>query len=200
MIMSKRLCIIPLIQRFTLKLGGEYIAWLQDITKETNLSYVFLYFYGLERHLLIGKYDEAVDEVLKLLKYHQQDSFRRYASGSLIAASIARNRLDIIQRAPFLLDVDIDEALALKIHEGMSLSSNEVMNLANAVGFMNRRYIKSQPDLFRTELQKLINDFETKPTAATVPLYDSDKPDVVFIKCFCRPHGKIGVVPPCARS
>src|SRR6056297_1143355 len=80
----------------------QYLNWLQDITKETNLSYVFLYYYGLERHLLVGSYDSAVDEIIRLVKYHDKGSLKSYASNALLASSVYRERFNILDRAPFI--------------------------------------------------------------------------------------------------
>lgn len=138
----------------------QYLSWLKDIAQPTNLSYVFLYFYGLERHLLIGNYDLAADEMLRLIKFHDKGSFKSYAVHSLIAGSVFRKRPDIIEKAPFLLDDVSDLALALKILKQQSLSAKNVIDLAPRIGFNNRRYIKLHPDLFERVLQSKINDFE----------------------------------------
>lgn len=140
----------------------QYLRWLKNIEQPTNLSYVFLYFYGLERHLLIGDYDNAVNEVLRLLKAHPKQSFRSYATSSLIAASIIRDRMDVIERAPFLLEEEIDEALALRIIKGTSMSPDDMISIASRVGFNNKRYIKLHPELFKKHLQKVIDEFEAE--------------------------------------
>ncbi len=150
----------PSYSRFYPKIRYQYLNWLRDITQPTNLSYVFLYFYGLERHLLIGDYDAAVNEILRLVKHHDKKSFQRYAASSLTVASIARNRLDIIDRAPFLLDEEIDETLALRIYKGTTMSTDDIIDIASKVGFTNKRYVKLHPEIFKSELQKLINEFE----------------------------------------
>lgn len=138
----------------------QYLRWLGDITQPTNLSYVFLYFYGLERHLLVGEYDAAVDEIARLLKAHPKKSFINYASQSLIIASLGRERLDIIDRIPSLLEEEIDEALALRVIKGTSMTPDDVISIANKVGFNNKRYIKLYPDEFKQELQRNIDAFE----------------------------------------
>lgn len=140
----------------------QYLRWLRDVESPTNLSYVFLYFYGLERHLLVGEYDKAVDEIIRLLKVHTQKSFRLYACSSLIAASLVRKRLDITERAPFLLEEEVDEALALRVIKGTSMSPDDMISIASRVGFTNRRYIKLHPELFKHHLQSAINEFEMK--------------------------------------
>lgn len=150
----------PSYSTFSPEIRFQYLNWLRDITKPTNLSYVFLYFYGLERHLLVGDYDKAVDEIIRLVKYHDQKSFRAYASTSVIVASLARKRLDIIDRMPSLLEEEVDEALALRIYKGTSMSPGDIIDIATRVGFTNKRYIKLHPDIFGEELQKQIDSFE----------------------------------------
>lgn len=140
----------------------QYLNWLRDITQETNLSFVFLYFYGLERHLLIGNYDLAVDEILKLLKYHDKGSFRHYVVSSLLPASVYRNRSDILERAPFVFDQVSDISLYLRLITNKELTAENIIELANRVQFYNKRYIKTKPTLFREKLQKLIDEYHNK--------------------------------------
>jgi|GEM_PF-3038080 len=150
----------PAYSSFTPEARYQYLRWLGDITQPTNLSYVFLYFYGLERHLLVGDYDAAVDEITRLLEAHPKKSFINYASQSLIVASLGRDRLDIIERVPSLLEEEIDEALALRIIKGTSMTPDDVISISSRVGFNNKRYIKLYPDIFSEELQKHIDEFE----------------------------------------
>lgn len=150
----------PSYSSFSSEARYQYLHWLRDITEPTNLSYVFLYFYGLERHLLVGYYDAAVDEIARLLKAHPKKSFIQYASQSLIIASLGMNRLDILDRVPSLLEEEIDEALALRVIKGTSMTPDDVISISSRVGFNNKRYIKLYPELFKEELQKHIDKFE----------------------------------------
>ena len=45
---------------------GLYLGWLRDISKPIEVGYAFVYYYGLERHLVVGMFDAAVDEILAL--------------------------------------------------------------------------------------------------------------------------------------
>lgn len=152
----------PSYSSFSPKARYQYLRWLGDITQPTNLSYVFLYFYGLERHLLVGEYDKAVDEVARLLKAHPKASFVRYASQSLIVASLAKKRLDIAERVPSLLEEEIDEALALRVIRGTTMTPDDVLSVSSRVGFKNKRYIKLYPDAFKKELQNHIDEYESQ--------------------------------------
>ncbi len=137
----------------------QYLNWLRDITEETNLSYVFLYYYGLERHLLIGNYDLAVDEIVKLIKYHDKGTFKSYAIVSLIAATIYRKRNDILDKAPYILDEISNTSLFLRALIGKSLDATMVLKLTNKSGFKNKRYIQKFPELFKKILQNEIGKY-----------------------------------------
>lgn len=150
----------PSYSAFSPKERYQYLRWLSDITQPTNLSYVFLYFYGLERHLLVGEYDAAVDEIARLLKAHPKKSFIQYASRSLIVASLAKDRLDVIDRIPELLDEEINETLAVRIIKGTSMTPEDMIEISSRVGFSNKRYIKLYPQQFKAELQHQIDQYE----------------------------------------
>lgn len=140
----------------------QYLNWLQNVEQDTNLSYVFLYYYGLERHLLVGNYDAAVDEILRLIKYHNKGSFKFYATTALIASSIHRKRPDILEKAPFILNDPSNISLYLRFELQKELTAKDLIELANRVAFYNKRYIKLKPDLFEKELQKIIDDYHER--------------------------------------
>lgn len=140
----------------------QYLNWLRDVTQETNLSYVFLYYYGLERHMLLGNYDLAVGEVIRLINHHKKNSFRTYAINALILASGYKKRTDIVKKAPFILEDSSPAALYIQYLSRDPLTAKEIINLSSRVGYSNKRYIKELPELFEKELQMVINEHESK--------------------------------------
>lgn len=77
----------------------SYLAWLASdrSNPDTYIGYVFLYFYGLERRLMLDDestdFDVVADEVHRLLKiYGSNHSFRRYASDLLAVVQIKSGR------------------------------------------------------------------------------------------------------------
>lgn len=144
----------------------QYLCWLRNVEEETNLSYVFLYYYGLERHLLLGDYDKAVDEILRLLKHHRKKSFPDYAIAALITASAHRKRLDIIEKAPMLLDEITNEALYLRALAGKRLLAKDIMNLFYLKKLDRNHYIikcvESHPEMFMKKLKETIEEYETQ--------------------------------------
>lgn len=168
----------------------QYLNWLRDITKESNLSYVFLYYYGLERHMLVGNYDLAVEEVLRLIKHHNKNSFRTYAINSLILASGYRKKTDIIKKAPFILDDPSPASLYIQYMAKDPLSAREIINLANRVEYTNKRYIKAFPNLFEKELQLIIDEYENQHGSiwSSVNLNGLKKNSYAYIANFSIPE------------
>lgn len=149
----------PIYSQFSPVHRFQYLRWLTDVKKYTNLSYVFLYYYGLERHLLIGNYDLAVDEILRLIKYHDEGSFKEYATNALIIGSGYRKRPDIIEKAPFILEELSPISLFLQRMACKPLSAENVINLANRVGFFKKSLLNRHPILFKKELQQTLDSY-----------------------------------------
>lgn len=140
----------------------QYLSWLQDVTKPTNLSYVFLYYYGLERHLLVGNFDLASQEIFRLLKYHDKGSFRAYAQNALIVSALHKNRVDIFDKDSFLFESLSNESLIVRKMLGYKITAAEIMKLSYPLGFKNKRYIKLYPEDFERELDRLLISHEVE--------------------------------------
>lgn len=151
----------------------QYLNWLQDITQPTNLSYVFLYFYGLERHMLVGNYDGAVSEILRLLKYNDnRGTFGHYARTSLLVATLHKKRYDFLEANPYLVDGIFNEALIMRQYMNKDLTPKEIMELAYSIKFKNKRYIKLYPDKFEKILSEKLTKFveQNGPLISYIPI------------------------------
>jgi hypothetical protein len=140
-----------------------YLNWLVDIDSPVDIGYVFVFYYGLERHLFAGLADQAVLEILRLRARHQQPSFTQYSSNAIIAASLVANRPDWLAAFAQTIDSTSDVSLSdvylyAKYLNGFAISAPEVVALASRVGFSNRRYIKSEPATFESEVEKALAD------------------------------------------
>ncbi|MDD2245429.1 MAG: TerB N-terminal domain-containing protein [Dysgonamonadaceae bacterium] len=40
-----------------------YLSWLRNVDVPTDMGYVFLYYYGLEKHLILGDIEKAVNQI-----------------------------------------------------------------------------------------------------------------------------------------
>ncbi|MHB8113029.1 MAG: TerB N-terminal domain-containing protein [Bellilinea sp.] len=137
-----------------------YLKWLKDITEGIDIGYVFLYYYGLERHLLVGDFEAAFQEVLLLRRYHTNRSFEAYSYNALLYSSVFRNLTD---QAQFVINNEsrngIDNVdLLFKFRFEKAISAGELISLAKKIKGTNIRYIKSAPDHFKTAISTILND------------------------------------------
>lgn len=138
-----------------------YLNWLRNVDKEINIGYVFVFYYGLERHLFFGDAESAFDMILRLRQRHKNSSFMSYSSNALVAACIFHNRPDWFEKyMQSISDIDeiaVDAIYILAKHAlGMGLTARELMKISGKVGFTNHRYIKDESVLFEQELKKLL--------------------------------------------
>lgn len=117
------------------KIGAEARAgYLQFLSTDRDdpqapIGFVFLYFYGLERRLLIdaqspgindAEYRELVAEIEQLLTvYDHSRSFRGYASGLLDFLRIRGTSLDQPGKAPVIPEHSRDVPLSLQVDLGI---------------------------------------------------------------------------------
>lgn len=140
----------------------QYLMWLRDVTQPTNLSYVFLYYYGLERHMLFGDFDLAVGEVLRLLKCHDKSTFRSYTETALLVSVIYRKRFDFLKENDFIFQTISDELLSVRKKLGLTLTAKELMQISSRVGFRNTHYINKKPDEFEKTLEIILAKHENE--------------------------------------
>jgi len=140
-----------------------YLKWLCDITKPVDIGYVFIFYYGLERHLVSGNYSDAVNTILTLNQYHKHPSFLSYSSNALIVSAILHKDKDALVKVLNLInDTSYCSSVVLlaKFMMQMDLTVDELIGLSSAVGFKNKKYIKEYPDLFKKTLESiLVKDF-----------------------------------------
>ncbi len=76
---------------------GLYLRWLYDVTTPIDIGYVFVYYYGLDRHLIYGDFDAAFDEIRLLRQHHDNGSFQGYSASALVHSCLLRKRIDKLQ-------------------------------------------------------------------------------------------------------
>ncbi len=140
-----------------------YLNWLKNIDSDINIGYVFIFYYGLERHLFFGNYEEAFNMVLRLRNKHKNGSFLAYSSNALIAACLFHKREDLfikyINSIETVEEVNISNIYILaKQAMGINLTAKELMAIAGKVGFTNKRYIRDESNIFEIELNKLLRE------------------------------------------
>jgi len=136
-----------------------YLNWLQDISRPIDIGYVFIYYYGLEKHLIYGKYAEAFEETNLLRKHHSNFSFQYHSAAALLYSSFLRKEFDAVDRITGLTSNLLLEDLQLVIAHarGQDLGVEAVIALAKKVG-ANRRYIEAEPALFESNLEETLRN------------------------------------------
>lgn len=117
----------PSYEKLTPQERAAYINWLTDITAPIDIGYVFIFYYGLERHLLFGNSEDALKTILLLRKYHKNDSFLFYSGGAVVLYSLIHNKLDILQSIDITqLSIDLRLLVKVLIHNAFSAADVSV--------------------------------------------------------------------------
>jgi hypothetical protein len=145
-----------------------YLTWLMNTSNPIDVGYVFTYYYGLERHLVYGDFDGAFDEI-KILRRHQKNaSFQTYSASALVHACLLRKRPDKLK--DLYLEGDFDyfgnSNLLLLYQQKIDLSVEVMLRLANILSGVNKRYLKSDINIYR---DVLIETLEQSFGAASYP-------------------------------
>lgn len=159
----------PTYHTLTPEQRGVYLKWLQDPTAEVDYGYVFLYYYGLERQLLLGNFQDAVDEILMLRDCHNKPSFLLSSMNALLTACVIKNRPDTAATLLnlFKTDAPSDIELVVAARMDIELPIETVMGLARDTRESLQRYLKLRPDYYR---QSLADFLKTRTGRPTLPL------------------------------
>jgi len=137
-----------------------YLNWLQDVTEEVDIGYVFIYYYGLERQLLTGKFDRAYDEILKLRQYHRNKSFLAYSESSLVNSSLLMKRPDKLTE--LLKDNVIsnfgNSLFLIAYYNKFNLSAENLILIFDRMSGLNKRYFREDRQLFQNLLSEVLNE------------------------------------------
>lgn len=142
-----------------------YLNWLRDVTQPIDIGYVFVFYYGLERHLILGEFDLAFDEILKLRQHHENSSFESYSSVALAYSAIFRRRIDRLQQFYEIEEGNVygNIELLLAYFSRLDLSVEQLVNVAKQIKEINWRYYKLHPEIFWSKLEaKLVDKYGTE--------------------------------------
>ena len=135
-----------------------FLNWLTNVDNLIDIGYVFVFYYGLERHLFSDKYENAFKMILRLRKQHKNSSFLSYSTNALLASLLFHKRADLF--GEYLTNVDeiiISELyLYIKLLLEQPLFPFEIISQAGKIGFTNKRYINSDYDLFLSILTEKV--------------------------------------------
>jgi hypothetical protein len=119
-----------------------------------DIGFVFILYYGLERHLLSGNFEKAISVILKLRDVHKNKSFQSYSANSVILSCMLHNRGDLI--IDFIKSLDKEHELAFSDNLflicyysfDIPLLPKDVMRMSSTFEFNNKNYIRKYPELF----------------------------------------------------
>lgn len=171
-----------------------YLKFLESpYNGDHDIGYVFIFYYGLERHLFSAQANSAFEVILKLRDCYSNKSFQSYSGAALILYTICQKDIFLAQKflnsldKKFEMQIPAQLFILLKYCLKMPLTSFEIMQYSKAFLFDNQRYIKSNPEIFLGFLQDEIksmyaNDFlpladllanadATNVTPVDVPLF-----------------------------
>lgn len=136
-----------------------YLNWLCDISKPIDIGYVFTYYYGLERQLIDGKFEEAFNEINLLREYHKNASFQSYSLNALINAVNIKKRFDLLESVT--IDDGYDKisnsALYVSYKLKLDLYSDILISIVNSISGTNRRYINNNREIYKKSLEEVLN-------------------------------------------
>lgn len=152
----------PMYAQLTAAQRGVYWKMLENpYTGQFDIGFIFILYYGLERHLIEGNFEEAFDVILKLRNIYSNKSFQHYSAGALIITCLIRKRVDLLEKLyqsldkKFKLNFSDNLYLLCKMGLGVPLTPADMIRMAKSFGFKNQNYIKKYPDLFLTNLTAL---------------------------------------------
>ncbi|MCH1940494.1 TerB N-terminal domain-containing protein [Holdemania massiliensis] len=88
---SQDLGYYPTFERLSAEQRYLYLRWLTDRTISVSNSFIYLYYYGLERHLYFGNAESAILEIFNLCLNHKS-TLDYYALNAILASSIIMNK------------------------------------------------------------------------------------------------------------
>lgn len=127
-----------------------------------DIGYVFILYYGLERHLLLGDFDRAFDLILKLRDVHKNPSFQHYSANALILTAMFHKRgekiSDFINSLDKEYECNFSDNLFLICYYSLNipLQAKDIMRMAQTFEFMNNHYIRKYPDIFCEILSNIL--------------------------------------------
>ena len=129
-----------------------------------NIGYVFILYYGLERHLLHGDFHSAFNVILKLRDVHKNKSFQSYSGDALILSALWRGKGDYI---PLFIKslwnereyhFSVNLLLMCYYSFNVPFQSKDLMLTAREFLFAKTNYIKNNPDVFENCLKETIQE------------------------------------------
>ena len=122
------------------KARREYLKWLSGGAKnsEVNISFAFLYFYGLERRLFLEKSLEEADDILSEMRrllevFPNNHSLERYVENALSFATLFEPMstsipaLKVLKKSSWQMPMNVALYIGKKMKSGEPLNNNDAL-------------------------------------------------------------------------
>lgn len=166
----------PSYTELTAEQRGVYWKLLADpYSGKFDIGYVFILYYGLERHLLEGNYEKAFHVILKLRDIYENNSFQGYSACALVLTCLFRQRPDFAAEFYHSLDKNYELCFSdnlymlCKMGLDIPLTAKDLMRIAKTFEFSNQNYIKKYPEIFET---KLLEEMQIKYSTNKLDIKD----------------------------
>ena len=144
---------------------GIYLELLQNpYNGDIDIGYVFILYYGLERQLLYGNTEKAIDVILKLRDVHKHKSFQKYSANAIILFSLINGKDENIRKFMNSLDKDFEYLFSDNLYllcsytADLPLNAKDIMRMAKTFEFTNNTYIKKYPEIFSKHLEDVLKE------------------------------------------
>ncbi len=145
---------------------GVYLKLLENPYRtDIDIGFVFILYYGLERHLLLGNWKKAAEVIIKLRDCHKNKSFQQYSANAIILTAIYRQYGELAVELLSSIDKDFEIQnfpvylfLMCAASFNLHITAKDIMRMSSWFGFDNHLYIKKLPDLFEKTLSEKINE------------------------------------------
>ena len=111
-----------------------------------DIGYVFLLYYGLERHLLLGEKERAQKVILKLRDVHEDKVFQQYSAKAIILSNMQDENVENIKKFLISLDKEHEFLFSNNLYLfcaylfDIPLSSKDIIRMSKTFGFTNQNY------------------------------------------------------------
>lgn len=127
-----------------------------------DIGYVFLLYYGLERHLLCGDFEKAVNVIIKLRDVHTNKSFQSYSGNAIVLTCLLHQRPDYVLK--FIDSLDTEHKLVFsdnlllicKRDFGLPLYPKDIIRMRKTFSFTKTNYINKYPEMFLNTMQEVV--------------------------------------------
>lgn len=165
-----------------------YLNWLRNVDEPIETGYVFLYYYGLERHLLVGDFDKAFNQIIRLRNHHKNKSLQNYSEAALIHSCIMRNKIDHLLTLHERTEITkfSNAQFLLAFNNGMNLGSENLINIFKKHIKLANKPIKEDYNLLLRMVENALFFKFNKPTFPFAEKYDISKIKKTVETRFCN--------------